>query len=66
MKIKEIKTTFGGPCIYRQGILEDGTLTGKIQDIGQSKKLLEKQILDSVKTGRDDVRSFVDCIVGRR
>ena len=65
MKIKDIKTTFGGPCIYRQGVLEDGRLTGKIQDIGQSKEDLEKELLDSMKSGRDDVRSFVDGIVGR-
>ena len=65
MKIKEIKTSFGGSCVYRQGVLEDGSLTGKIQDIGQSEKELEKELLDSVKSGRDDVKSFVDSICGR-
>jgi len=59
----EIITTFGGPCIYKQGILPDGTRTGKIQDIGQSKEQLEKELLNSVKSGRDDVRSFVDMIM---
>jgi hypothetical protein len=55
----EIKTSFGGPCIYKQGILPDGTKTGKIQDIGQSREQLEQELLDSIKTGRDDVESFV-------
>lgn len=65
MELKEIKTTFGGPCIYRQGVLEDGTLTGKIRDIGQSDEEMERELLESVKTGRDDVRYFVDGIVGQ-
>lgn len=64
MKIIEIKTSFGGPCIYRQGVLEDGTLTGKIQDVGQSKEEMNRELLGSVKTGRDDVRSFVDSVMG--
>jgi len=62
MRIKEIKTTFGGPCVYRQGVLEDGSFTGRIQDIGQSKEELEKELLDSVKSNRDDVKSFVSRI----
>ena len=61
----EIITTWGGPCIYRQGILPDGRRTGKIQDIGQSKEEMEKELLESLETGRDDVRSFVDSIMGR-
>ena len=65
MKIKEIKTTFGGPCIYRQGVLEDGRLTGKIQDIGQSKEELNAELLRSVATGRDDVESFVSTLLKR-
>lgn len=64
--IKEIKTTFGGPCIYKQAILSDDTMTGRIQDIGQGQEKLEQELLDSVKSGRDDVKSFVDGIVGRR
>lgn len=58
----EIKTTFGGPCIYKQGILKDGTKTGRIQDTGQTKEELEKELLDSVISGRDDVRRFVDSL----
>lgn len=61
----EIRTTFGGPCIYKQGFFPDGKKTGHIQDIGQSKEQLEKELLDSMKTGRDDVSSFVDTICGR-
>ena len=60
----EIKTTFGGPCIYKQGILPDGTKTGRIQFVGQNQEQLKKELLDTVKTGRDDVTSFVDGIVG--
>lgn len=60
----KIKTTFGGPCIYKQGIFPDGTKTGRIQDTGQTIEELKKELLDSVKNGRDDVRSFVDSIVG--
>jgi hypothetical protein len=62
MKMKEIKTTFGGPCIYKQGVLEDGTLTGKIQDMGQSKEQLEKELIESVESGRDDLKSFIATI----
>ncbi len=58
----EIKVTFGGPCVYAQGILPDGTKTGKIQKIGQSKEKLEQELLDSIKSGRDDVKSFCDRI----
>lgn len=65
-KIVEIKTTVGGPCVYKQGVLEDGTFTGKIQDIGQSASEMEQELLESVKSGRDDVRSFVDGIVRGR
>jgi len=63
MKIVKILTTFGGPCVYRQGILEDGSKTGKIQDIGQSKEDMERQLLESIETGRDDVKSFVNGIL---
>ena len=62
-KIVEIKTTFGGSCIYKQGVLANGTKTGKIQYTGQSKENLNHELLESVKTGRDDVRSFVDSIM---
>lgn len=55
----KIKTTFGGPCIYKQGILPDGTKTGRVQDIGQTEEQLEKELLDSIKTGRDDVSKFI-------
>jgi len=59
----EIKTTFGGPCIYKQGILPDGTKTGRIQYIGQPRDKLERELLDTLKTGRDDVKSFVDSVL---
>jgi hypothetical protein len=59
MKIKEIKTTFGGPCIYKRAIFEDVSESGRIQDIGQSQKQLERELIESVKTGRDDVMSFI-------
>ena len=62
MKIVKILTTFGGPCVYKQGILEDGTETGRIQDIGQTPKELQQELLDSVATGRDDVKAFVSMI----
>ena len=61
----EIKTTFGGPCIYKQGILPDGTKTGKIQDIGQTKEQLEAELLDSIKSGRDDVESFINRVLAK-
>lgn len=60
----EIKTTFGGPCIYKQGILPDGTKTGKIQYIGQTPEKLDTELLDSIKSGRNDVRSFIKKIIG--
>jgi len=60
----EIKTTFGGPCIYKQGILSDGTKTGKIEDVGQTKEQLEAELLASIKTGRDGVASFINRVVG--
>lgn len=59
MKIVEIKTSVGGPCIYKRGVLEDGTETGRIQFTGQSEAELKQELLDSIKTGRDDVRSFI-------
>ena len=59
MKIKEIVNSVGGPCMYRRAIFEDGTESGRIQYVGQSKEQLEKELRDSVKSGRDDVRSFV-------
>lgn len=60
----EIKTTFGGPCIYKRGILPDGTETGRIQYTGQSDEQLKKELLETLKTGRDDVRSFVNRVIG--
>ncbi len=63
VKIVEIKSSVGGPCMYRQGVLEDGTLTGHIQFTGQTKEKLEQELLASVETGRDDVKSFVDSIL---
>lgn len=59
----EIITTVGGPCIYKQGVLPDGRTTGRIQDTGQSKEQLEKELLESLESGRDDVRRFVDSIL---
>jgi len=59
MKIKEILTSVGGPCIYRTAIFEDGTRSGRIQYTGQPKEQLEKELIDSVKSGRDDVRAFL-------
>lgn len=58
----KIITSFGGPCIYKRGILEDGTQTGRIQDVGQSRKELEAELLNTIKTGRDDVSAFCDRI----
>lgn len=60
----EIITTFGGPCIYKRGILPDGTKTGLIQDVGQPREQLESELLDSIKTGRDDAAAFVNRILG--
>lgn len=59
MKIKEIVTSVGGPCIYKRAIFEDGTQSGRIQFTGQSKKELERELVKSVASGRDDVRSFL-------
>ena len=58
----KIITTVGGPCIYKRGILEDGTETGIIQFVGQSDEELEKELLDSIKSGRDDVKTFISRI----
>ena len=60
----KILTTFGGPCVYKQGVLPDGTKTGRIQFTGQDMDRLEVELLESVKTGRDDVASFVDMVLG--
>lgn len=56
----EIKTSIGGQCFYKQGILEDGTRTGRVQYTGQSPEQLEKELLETIASGRDDVKSFVD------
>ncbi len=64
--IVEIKTTYGGPCIYRQAIFSDGSHSGRIQDVGQSKKTLEKELFDSAQSGRDDCESFIDRVMSRR
>lgn len=64
-RIKEIKTTFGGPCIYKQAVFEDGTLSGKIQDIRQSCKQLEKELRNSIKSSRDDLKTFIDGICSK-
>lgn len=64
--IVEIKTTFGGPCIYKRAIFSDGTYSGRIQYVGQSKACLEKELLDSLATGKDDCESFIDRVMGRR
>lgn len=58
----QIITSFGGPCIYKRGILKNGTKTGRVQDIGQSKKKLMAELLQTLETGRDDVRLFCDRI----
>lgn len=63
IKDMEIITTFGGPCVYKRGILPDGRETGRIQDVGQNDEQLYSELVDSLKTGRDDVRSFVDSII---
>lgn len=60
--IKEIKTTFGGPCVYKRAIFTDETESGRIQDIGQSDSEIEKELLDSAENGRDDVKSFISGI----
>ena len=62
----KIVTSFGGPCIYRRGIMPDGTRTGRIQDIGQGKEKIKAELLETLKTGRDDVSSFVDGILGKQ
>lgn len=59
MKIKEIVTSVGGPCIYKRAIFEDGSESGRIQFVGQSHEELEKELIDSVKSGRDDVLAFI-------
>jgi hypothetical protein len=58
----KIITTFGGPCVYKRAILPDGRKTGRIQDVGQGKEKIKAQLMDSLKTGRDDVESFCDRI----
>lgn len=64
--IVEIKTTCGGPCIYKRAIFSDGTYSGRIQFVGQSKKLLEKELFESAETGRDDCESFIDRVMSRK
>jgi len=65
MKIKEIVTSFGGPCVYKRAIFEDGTVSGRIRDEGQGKEEIERALIASVQNGRDDVKSFIDGICGR-
>lgn len=64
--IVEIKTTFGGPCIYKRAIFSDGSYSGRIQDVGQSKEMLEAELIKTVETGRDDCASFIDRIMSRQ
>jgi hypothetical protein len=64
--IVEIKTTFGGPCIYKRAIFSDGSHSGLIQYVGQSDKVLDQELFDSAKTGRNDCESFIDRVMGRR
>lgn len=65
MKILKIETSFGGPCVYKRAVFEDGRRSGRIQDVGQDVKELERQMIESINNGRDDVSSFCDRIVGR-
>ena len=62
----ELKLSVGGPCIYGRGVFPDGKETGRIQWTSQTKDELKAECLASMKSGRDDVRSFVDSVVGRR
>ena len=61
-KNMKIKTRIGGPCIYKYGEFDDGTETGCVEYIGQSNKEMERELFDTLKTGRDDVRSFVNRV----
>ena len=61
----EIKTSFGGPCVYVQGIFPDGTKTGLIQNIGQPKAELKKELFNSLQTDRDDCKTFIDSILAK-
>lgn len=58
----KIITTVGGPYIYKRGVLEDGTMTGRVRYTGQKEKELEAELLETVKTGRDDVESFLNSL----
>ena len=60
----EIVTRIGGPCIYKQGILEDGTETGLVLFTGQGLKEIQAELLDTLKTGRDDAKAFVSNLLG--
>ncbi|MEA2036165.1 MAG: hypothetical protein U9O94_01550 [Nanoarchaeota archaeon] len=64
-KITEIKTTFGGPCVYKRAIFEDGSYSGRVQDVGQSKEKLEQELREYAENGKDDAMFFVDSIMSR-
>lgn len=62
-EVLKIVTTFGGPCIYKRGLLQDGSTTGRIRYTGQSDAVLREQLIKSIETGRDDVATFVDKVI---
>ena len=62
-KSMKILTTFVGPCIYKRGVLEDGTTTGRVQYTGQKDEELQAELLATLESGRDDVQSFVDGVL---
>lgn len=62
----QIMTSYGGFCIYKRGILPDGTQTGRVQYLGQPVEQLKSELMETIKTGRDDVKSFVNTLTNNR
>lgn len=62
IKDMEIIITFGGPCIYKRGVLPNGDTTGRIQDVGQTDDELYEELSQSIVNKRDDVESFISRI----
>jgi len=63
-EIVEIKTSFGGPCVYKRAVFSDGRTSGPIQATGQSQEKLEQELTEALETGRDDVGAFINRVCG--
>ncbi|MFA5434234.1 MAG: hypothetical protein WC319_15420 [Candidatus Paceibacterota bacterium] len=61
-KIVRIENSYGGPCIYKEAIFEDGTRSGCVQCTGQSDEEMEELFYMYADQKKDDCRAFVDSI----